>query len=184
MKKTIPFLTLIILSSCSINGNLQGLYSYYNRTTKESPNLIIDSDSAIKYCELKNDGIAKIYPINGLQLNECLKRQDKSIVFVWSPNCKGKFCYSLNAVQETCDENNMELFIVAEYYDDAKMQIDYVIKRPIFGIDTKYYKTNLTSKYMSKFLLDVTAKETTNGRFLKFKGDKFQQSFSYLDSIH
>ena len=179
----LAFAIFIYCSSCRINGSLRGLTSYYEKTKKESPNLISNPDPRLMICELKSDDVPKVYPINDVQLKECLKEKDVSLIYIWSPNCRSKSCSSLHAVQEKCDEENIELFVVAEYYDRSKMQINYELKRPVVGIDTEYYGTNKTSKYISKFISGLISNQSSQGRYLKFKGEAFQQAFSELDSV-
>ena len=88
------------------------------------------------------------------------------MVFIWRPNCHGKYCLSPEIVQRVCDEKGIELFVVAEYFDNEKISISYDIKRPVFGIDVNYYKCNQTSKYLAKFKFDLTGKNTENGEFI------------------
>ena len=68
-----------------------------------------------------------------------------------------KVCIPLNVIQEICNKKNIQLYIVAEYYDLELMNKEYNISSPILGIDTDYYKTNLTSKYVKNFIKDINA---------------------------
>lgn len=180
MRKIFFLLVSLLLSSCVINGNFQGLYSHYTKTCKENPELFPERDSSQSLCNLERNNSPSIYLINGIELKACLSQYEKSMVFIWGPNCHGKYCFSPTVVQRVCTEKGMELFIVAEYFDNEKMSIDYDIKRPIFGIDFKYYKTNRTSKYLEKFKADLTGTDTTNGRILYFENGKFIKSSSEL----
>lgn len=125
----------------------------------------------------------RVYLTNGKELKECMAAFDDAIVFIWQPYCHGQFCYSLNALQERCSEKHIELYIVAEYYDNAKMKMNYTINRPIYGIDTKYYKTNLTSKYLSKFLVELTGTDQMKGNFVRFKKGEFSSSFKSIEEL-
>ena len=89
-------------------------------------------------------------------------------------------------MQSTCDLKNIELYIVAEYYDSEKMKIKYNIKRPIIGIDTEYYKTSLTSKYVNRFLNDIDSNIKWNdfsNRCLYFENGKFIKSYESIYSV-
>lgn len=174
-KKTILFSLFFfqLLSSCSINGNFQGLYSYYDKTKSENPNLLVETDSIINICEIEKKETPKVYIINGKDLKECIKKFDDLLIYIWSPKCKSKFCYPLNVLQQNCNNNKIELIVVSEYYDNELMQIEYGINKPIFGIDTNYYNTNTTSKYLSKFIFDLTSIENIEGRLLYFKNGVF-----------
>jgi len=129
---------------------LQGLYSYYDKVQGQKPNLIIKSEKVI--CLIKQIDKPKIYVVNGKEIKNCIENTKKdALVYIWGPKCKSKICYPLNIIQSECDENNIELYIVAEYYDSELMDIHYNIKNPIYGIDIDYYKKKLSSKYLSKF---------------------------------
>ncbi len=63
------------------------------------------------------------------------------------------------------------------------MEVSYKTERPIFGIDTKYYRTNLTSKYLRKFRNEQTNTSVPNGHFLMFKNGSFYKTFSDIEDI-
>jgi len=192
MKKTF-FLLLILstslFSSCSIKlkGSFRGLYSYYKKTVKENPDLLVRADRLVNICEIKFDEKKpKIYMINGKMLKKCIAEHDKAIVYMWATNCKGRFCYSPQILQRECNAKNVELFIVAEYYDNEPMQMNYFTEHPVFGIDTKYYRSNLTSKYRSRFLYDITIQKDILNRILYFENGNFvkeYQSIDFLDNL-
>lgn len=180
----IPYLLIIffLYSSCSIKGSFQGLKSYYKKTNSRKPGLLIRPiDKNI--CELRNTGSPKVYIINSQSLSECLKSYEHSLVYIWAPKCKSKYCYPLNLIQQKCDKKNITLYIVAEYYDSELMDIAYSIKSPIFGIDTDYYETNTTSKYLAAFLHELTLTNGFRGRFLDFTGGKFNKVFDDIGHI-
>ncbi len=183
MRITLLTYSLFILSSCNIGGNFGGLFSYYKKTNKRAPYLIQKTKTISDFCDIHKDTNAKIMMINALQLKECLNTKEKSLIYIWSPNCRGTYCYSLNAIQERCNLKDIELFIVAEYYDYSKMSKVYQLAHPILSIDPKYYKTNLTNKYMSKFYLGLISQETATGKFLRFEKGEFQETFNLIDSI-
>ncbi len=183
LKKYILFFLLIFFSiSCSVNGNFKGLYSYYDKTKSESPNLLAYPDIHTTICELKNNTTPKIYITNGKELKKCLINYENLILFIWSPKCKSKYCYSLNLLQQNCNRNKIELIIVSEYYDTELMQIKYELKNPILGIDTNYYKSNKTSNYVSKFIFDLTSIEHIDGRLLHFKNGEFVKATDLLNN--
>jgi len=180
------FLSVIFLNSCSFNGTLQGLFSYYNKTSKISEIRFVPIENNDKFNSFSNNDSAIIYITNGNQLHKYLEKYEKSIVYIWSPKCKSTFCYSLNLIQKICKTNNAELFIVAEYYDAYFMSKNYTIDHPIMGIDVKYYKTNITSKYLGKFILDLTNHSNNYdnyGNFLSFNKGKFERTFNNIDDI-
>lgn len=76
-------------------------------------------------------------------------------MYIWTPKCSSDRCIPLSTLQAYADKRHWELFIVAEYYDMPTMSKLYDIERPVFGIDCEYYKTNLTEKYVARFMKDV-----------------------------
>lgn len=187
MKKFTLFfaISVFLMLSCSINGSFQGLYSYHKKTKKSSPYLLVKTNSWDSICSLSKNDVGKIYVINGADLRECLEnKKEDAILYIWGPKCKSPVCYPLNVLQQICDENKLELYIIAEYYDAELMQMDYIIERPIFGIDTEFYKTNLTSKYLSRFLGDLIPNKDIQelNRFYYFKKGKYINSFESIEN--
>jgi hypothetical protein len=157
MKNKLLILILLsfFINSCTIKGNFKGLYSYYENTKKEKQELFINLDVNDSVCVNESKPKDKIYIINGSQLKDCLRKNKKSIVYVWDLKCKSKICYPLELIQSHCNKNNLSLFIIAEYYDAEIMSYKYDINKNILAVDTKYYKSNLVSNYMDKFLKDI-----------------------------
>lgn len=170
-------------SACSIKGSFQGLYSYYSKAKSQNSQLLVKPDIGKSICEIKKSDTPEVYVINGINLKECIKKTDKAIVYLWPPKCKGRFCYSLNSIQQKCDTKKVALFIVAEYYDSELMQVNYKVSRPIFGIDVEYYQSNKTSKYLSKFIYDLTLKSDLVGRLIYFEDGLFKKSFEPIEEI-
>jgi hypothetical protein len=184
MNKFLVIIILIFCTSCSINGGFQGLYSYYSKTKSKNPQLLIKPNISTPICEINKSDTPQVYVINGLNLRDCIKTTDKAIVYLWAPKCRSKFCYSLNSLQQKCDMKKILLFIVAEYYDNELMRINYTTTiKPIFGIDVEYYQTNKTSKYLSKFIYDLTSRSDMSGRLMYFEGGVFKKSFETIEEI-
>lgn len=67
-KYIIVFLLLNVcffLSSCRIKGSFQGLYSYYEKSKNNNPDLFIIPNPIKSICTLNRDAVGKIYIING-----------------------------------------------------------------------------------------------------------------------
>jgi hypothetical protein len=186
MIRKINLLGVIILMSCtacSIRGSFQGLYSYYSKTNSQNPQLLVIPDTSTPLCEINKSDMPRIYVIKGSKLKECIITNDKAVVYLWAPKCKSKFCYPLNFLQQRCDLKGVTLYIVAEYYDAELMQINYKISKPISGIDVGYYNSNRTSKYLSKFIYDLTSRSDMAGRFIYFEDGVFKKSFESIEEI-
>ena len=158
---------------------MQGLFNYQNKIRNSNPELFKSDSQTTENCTFTYS--KQIELINGKTPKRCL--ESKSLVYIWKPNCHGKFCYSLNIILEICNEKEIELYIVAEYYDAEKLSLGYKIDKNIFGTDTRYYKSNRTKVYLSKFLNDLSSNEVGIGNFLYFKNKKLSRSFNAIDSI-
>jgi hypothetical protein len=183
--KYLSYIFLIIFyCSCSINVN--GLYSNYKRTIKESSTKFkLAKDSAVCYSK-ENSSKEIIYITNGTILKKCIRKNKKTLIYVWSPNCKSKYCIPLEIIQQKCNENNIELFVVAEYYDTIKMNYNYDLKNNIFSIDVNHYKSNMVSKYMNLFFLDLSKEivyNDTNNRFFIFDEGVFIKSIYAINEL-
>lgn len=170
-------------AACSIKGSFRGLYSYYSKTRSQDPQLLIFPDFSTPWCEISRSDPPGILVINGNRLKECIKTNNKAIVYLWAPKCKSKFCYPLNFLQQTCDTKGTTLYVVAEYYDIQLMQINYKLKKPISGIDVEYYNSNKTAKYLSKFIYDLTAESNLPGRLIYFEEGVFKKSLESTEEI-
>jgi hypothetical protein len=179
---TLLFMTLLLASACSIHGNMKGLYSYYDQTASLNPGLIRASNAA-SACAFEPGDSARVYLTTASFLQSCLKDQQEAVVFIWQPNCHGSHCYSIRRLQELCREKHIDFYVVAEYYDNAKMSLDYGLERPIYGIDTKHYHTDLTSKYISRFLTELIGTAERKGNFLRFRQGVFAESFQSIEGL-
>lgn len=175
-------LLLVLLTSCKIEGSFGGLYSCYKTTNKIHPDLIAASQPDQTICAVTHSDSAVVYPVNGLQIKNCIGQSD-ALVYIWKPNCSSSFCYSPTLLQARANAMHAELFIVAEYYDYDKMSVPYKLQRPIMGIDTKHYGSNLTSKYLSRFLKDLTGEKEAEGSLLYFKHGVYQGAYRSIDSL-
>lgn len=184
LKYTTVITLLFLLSSCA--GDFRGLYSYYSKSKKENPNLFYNLVKSDSVCKLtKENANSKVIIINGKDLKKCLKNDSRSMIYIWSPNCHSSLCLSLDIIQSVCNSKNISLYIVAEYYENKKMQEDWKIDKPIFGIDIKYYKTSLTDKYTSRFLIDIDVilKKDDYNRCLYFENGSFVQTYESIYDI-
>jgi len=183
-KKFILLLIIILFNfSCSINGTFHGLYSYYNKTTSEAPSLIVKPKVTELVCEIKKSKTPKVFLIQGSSLKKCINNYESAIIYMWKPKCKGEYCYELGLLQDICTAKRIELFVVSQYFDTKSMLIKYNIDRPVFGVDTEHYKTNLTEKYLSRFIYDLTSKNYKGNNFLYFKKGSLIKSFDDIELI-
>ena len=183
MKKLIfIFCLYLTINSCgliAINGSFQGLYSYYKKTKIEKPNLFVRYNDSIKRQELNKSFDSTIVLITGVELNKLLKTVNNAVVYMWSPNCKSRFCQSLEILQRKCNEKQIELFVVVETFDINMLEQKHKTVKTLYGINTQYYKTNFTAWYRPKFIKDLQEtkeKENTFNRLFYFKNGQFIKS--------
>lgn len=183
-KHHVFYLPIVILFSCiKIQGELKGLYSYYDKTDKMYPGLLIKPLAGVSLCAVPSTKNSKVIIANGAQLKTCVENYKHAVVYVWSPLCSGAQCYAINVVQRQCNSKGLELFIVAEYYDGKSMEADYETDHPIFGIDTQFYRTSLTKRYLSKFFYDLTGEKNEHMRFIHFKNGKVVRAHLKLEDL-
>jgi hypothetical protein len=63
------------------------------------------------------------------------------------------------------------------------MSVNRNLKNIIYGIDTKFYKSSLTSKYKKLFLNDIANIPETYNRYLYFEDGKFIKSYESVYDI-
>ncbi len=97
MSKNIIYIIVVILFSSCIITNTPGFYSGYSKLTEQEKNNIVFTEPDFDICNLQNDG--KIYSTTGTQLQNCILKQQKSLVYIWSPHCSSENCYSLDLMQ-------------------------------------------------------------------------------------
>ncbi len=184
MKKIGVFLILLLSCSCiTIKGELKGLYSYFNKTDKLYPGLLVRSSVALPVCDNLKNATPKIIIVNGNQLRKCLTQSTHAVLYVWQPLCSSELCYAINVVQRECTKKNIDLYIVSEYYDGPSMQQDYKIDRPIFGVDVDYYQSSLCDVYIPKFMRDITGTAARNNKFIEFKNGLLQRTFDRIEAL-
>lgn len=180
MKYFFLFLGFFLLSSCKISGNFKGLTSYYEQTMNEKPELFLHTTSVDSLNKNVSNIVNCIFITNGITLKKALFEKEKSVVYIWQPRCNSDICYPLEIIQNFCNENGYSLYIVAEYYDIRSMDVNYNLERNIIGIDTKYYRTNFTSKYLKLFFEDVLSSKEYNSltnKYLVFENHKFIKDY-------
>lgn len=176
MVRNIIFLLLLLtgLSGCSLI-NISGFNSGYKKLPDAEKARVVFTEKQDSTCNRPND--QKIYAVTGPQLLHCLKDNDTSVVYIWSPNCHSDVCVSLVAAQYYCTKRNYKLYVVAEYYDFEKTEPQNTNPLALLSVNHLYYNTDRCDAYVSKFTHDITegrtGKEDRYKRFLFFKKDKW-----------
>lgn len=168
MKKIFIYsLVLFTMLSCRIRGNFNGLYSDNHKYT----------DSYVLNNCSENDN-SKILLINGQQLLNCLQVNNKaSLVYIWDLNCKSDNCVNINYFLNFCKSKNIQPYIIIEYLVEKDLNYYKSLNTKLYSIDNKYYKTNLVSSYVNKFMNDITlTKPPIEDRYIYFKDNKTRTS--------
>lgn len=166
----------LIFTGCQVSGSFQGLYAY--RHEVDSCSWVVSPDDFD--CELTYGPDAKVVVANGDQLLKCLQLQGdrQAILYLWRPNCSGRYCLDLNVLQGIADSAVLTLYVVAEYYDKQKMEENVNLRFPIIGIDTDYYDSKKTKTYVKLFFeqLGVDCPAYDKQSYFFFSGGDLQKA--------
>ena len=131
-----------------------------------------------------NDG--RIMAVTAELLSALLKNKGTTLLYLWSPHCSSSVCVSLKAVQDYCDQANLSLYVLTEYYTDAFTQIEF-LSRPMLSVNEFYYKTSYCNSYMKRFLSELIPDDKresdSNHRFLLFSKGSFVQSYERMEDV-
>ncbi len=146
----------LLLASCGslikIEGGFYGLYGYQKVATNQNPDFIKYKDTI---CNLTFSDVSGVLAVHGKQIKSCLQDSGITLVYMWQPRCGAMECVPPYLLQKFCDEQTIDLFVIASYYDLLRLSDDHRLARPLFGINSFYYKTGLTGRYTRKFLNDL-----------------------------
>lgn len=184
MKHYCLVLSFFLLNSCAFKGSFGGLVSCYKKTNKEAPSLIKPLPKEASLCDYNYSDSLKVIKTNALKLKKCLQEEEKAFVYSWNINCSSELCFDLELLQAACHKKGYSLFIVAQYYDTEGMLKNHELQFPIIGIDTKYYKSNFTDKYLKRFKRELTGeKEEFWERLMYFEKGKFIKAVDRIEEV-
>lgn len=184
LKKTYYFIIpVILLSGCFIT-NTPGFYSGYKKLTEEQKSTITFTEEE----QLNIDDTTKIYAITGTQLSEMLKKNDSTVVYLFSPNCSSINCISIQYANKLCEAKGYQLIVILEYYDFEIFAAQHINNFNSFAINHAYYKTDLVVKYLRLFKADLFGnyklpKENSYCRFWIFNKDKLTNGVCSLEEL-
>ena len=183
MKKVLVFLALtFVFQACAI-FRTPGFNSGYKRLTAEEQKRICFV-SSVEEIPDRNDG--RIMAVTAEQLSTLLKKNDTTLLYLWSPRCSSSSCVSLKAVQDYCDQAKLPLYVLTEYYTDAFPQNE-LLSRPMLSVNEFHYKTSYCNSYMKRFLSELIPDDNresdSNHRFLLFSKGSFVQSYERMKDV-
>ena len=147
-KIALSILTIILVSSCSI----QGLTSDFGKLNENQKSKIILLTSFEKI------ETNYIYKINGVQLKQELKKYPKSIVYIFKNGCTSDLCKPLLIYENYAKKNDFKLFLVMDGYAELNETLEQPISSPLFVINNEYYKSNIRANYSRYFENEITSK--------------------------
>ncbi len=183
MKKVLVFLALtFVFQACAI-FRTPGFNSGYKRLTADEQKRVCFV-SSVEEIPDRNDG--RIMAVTAEQLSALLKKNDTTLLYVWSPHCSSSSCVSLKAVQDYCDQANLPLYVLTEYFTDAFTQNEF-LSRPMLSVNEFHYKTSYCNSYMKRFLSELIPKDqlqsVSHHRFLLFSNEHLVQSYEKAEDI-
>lgn len=183
MKKILLFLVLtFVFQACAI-VRTPGFNSGYKRLTAEEQKRVCFV-SSVEEIPDRNDG--RIMAVTAEQLSTLLKKNDTTLLYLWSPRCSSSSCVSLKAVQDYCDQAKLPLYVLTEYYTDAFPQNE-LLSRPMLSVNEFHYKTSYCNSYMKRFLSELIPDDNresdSNHRFLLFTKGSFVQSYERMKDV-
>lgn len=183
MKKVLVFLALtFVFQACAI-FRTPGFNSGYKRLTADEQKRVCFV-SSVEEIPDRNDG--RIMAVTAEQLSALLKKNDTTLLYVWSPHCSSSSCVSLKAVQDYCDQANLPLYVLTEYFTDAFTQNEF-LSRPMLSVNEFHYKTSYCNSYMKRFLSELIPDDKresdSNHRFLLFSKGSLVQSYEKIEDV-
>ena len=169
--KISAFISLIILSSCSIKG----ITNDYGKLTSE---LKVQITPLQDFKALKLD---MAYTINAEQLNKEIASHHKVLVYVFTNGCTSNMCKPLFVYENYAKQNGYDLFLVMNGFGNLEKTLIQPRKTPLLAIDGDYYKTIYRGAYERKFMNEISGLPTNQQR--KFQGDLFFYSDGKLEKL-
>ena len=148
MKPLIPALLwgAWLLSGCVITRS-PGFYSGYRRLPAQEQETIrfLPPEAPLPTVAVA-DGY--LYAVTAQSLLRALPANDTTLVYLWSPHCRGRYCASLQSVEADCRRNGYQFQAVAAYYADlVQIKLQAPLQQPLLAINHRYYRSDYCQKY-------------------------------------
>jgi hypothetical protein len=160
------FIILLLASACQIE--IRGLVSNSQRAKKEAPEFIqsLDYSTSVGTANYREEQPVRV--VQAKDIKACITRQSKILIYQWAPHCKSNGCYLPDVLQTWCTENEVDLYLIAEYYDWAYLLKPYGLEKPILMVDHKYYTTTWINGYFSKFYQELIGRKRTKKEWSRY----------------
>lgn len=184
MKTCTTILLLALLLQGCISIKSPSLDSGYNKLSSAEQGQVVFLSANQ---QIPDTGKHLIYAVNAQNIFNTIKDTDTTVVYVWSPHCRGENCVSLRVTQQACNKKGYNLLVVAEVYDMAAFNRQKILlANPLLSINHKHYGTDFNLKYPKLFkkelLQGATLPDSTQyGRYYLFCKNKFVTKTEALD---
>ncbi|PIE50343.1 MAG: hypothetical protein CSA38_03875 [Flavobacteriales bacterium] len=161
------FLPLVVLTQCTVYG-----FTNDYKKLSDREKTLIHSFTNMESVQPKH-----IYKINALQLRNELKKNEKSLVYVFTNGCSSDLCRPMIAYENYAKENGYTLFLVMTGYGHLNQTLVQNFNSPLFAIDNDFYDSSIRFKYCKKFENQlegkpINAKQEYKGSIYIFQKDK------------
>lgn len=126
----------------------------------------------------------KVYEINAGLLKEEMKRQPKSLVYIFANGCSSSHCRPLSVFKDYADKNCYDLYLVISGCWDLEKTFKQNIDLPLYTINPAYYNTKYSLTYLRKFeneLMGIPIETKRKDR--KMDGSLFFYNYGILDTV-
>ncbi len=165
-----------LLVTSDLEVSVGGMSSDYEKLDKKQQERV---HQAVTLDSLKADG--NVYRVTPQQVKSYLQGKGKVLVYSYTPYCNGKACQKPSDAEKKCEENGIELLLIANNYQQIfENTRDY--NRPVFVIDNKDVEGRL--EYIQLFYTSLTAPakwSITDGIYLVFNKGKYIKGFTNIE---
>jgi hypothetical protein len=117
-----------------------------------------------------------IYELTAIQLKADLRKQPKSIVYIFKSSCQSYNCVPLGNITEYARKQGMKPYLILVNYYQVERSLQQNPTEPLFAINAAYYQESKSRKYLKKFKDEIgytkfCEKYQAEGSILLFEGD-------------
>ncbi|MFM6994545.1 MAG: hypothetical protein ACKOWO_05480 [Sediminibacterium sp.] len=117
-----------------------------------------------------------IYELTATQLKADLRKQPKSIIYIFKSSCQSNYCVPLRYITEYAQKQGMKPYLILVNYYQLERSLDQNPTVPLFAINAAHYQESKSRKYLKRFEHEIgyTAfceKHQAEGNLLFFEGD-------------
>ncbi|MBV7440242.1 hypothetical protein KRX57_02300 [Weeksellaceae bacterium TAE3-ERU29] len=179
-KKLKNGLLLLFVFTSIFSCSIAGITNDYGKLSDKEKEFIIP------FTDFKSVKNNRVYRINGVQLKNELKENDKSLVVFFANGCKSKNCIPLSNYVLYANKNNLKLYLIMAGYENLYETLIQKVDAPLFSIDNEYYNSTFRGRYIDKFTKDLLGYEAdfTKGLIYQFKKDSLVDMKKHFSDLN